>query len=70
MTNPDEFTQVGYIAVNPKGEWKVDYVSYKLGDPTLQTAIGTKLGPLVAGLEKYKDKYTEVDDAKDQKSQD
>lgn len=70
MTEGSEFTQVGYIAVNSKGEWKVDYISYSTGEATLQTAIGTQLGSLVSGLEKNKVKYIEVQDAEDQESQD
>ena len=68
MTEGSEFTQVGYISINQKGEWKVDYVSYATKEPTLQIAIGTLLGPLVSGLERNKDKYIEVNDAKDKES--
>jgi hypothetical protein len=59
MTEDSEFTQVGFIALNSRGEWKVDYISYATGDATLQTALGTQLGPLVSGLEKNKKKYME-----------
>jgi len=59
MTEDSEFTQVGFIALNSRGEWKVDYISYATGDATLQTALGTQLGPLVSGLEKNKKKYLE-----------
>lgn len=54
-----EYTRVGFVAINKKGEWKLDYVSYVTGEATLQTALGTQLKSLISGLEKNKNKYTE-----------
>ena len=59
MPNED-FTQVGYIAISPSGEWKIQYLSYTTGEPSLQEARGTQLAALVSGVEKNKNKYIEV----------
>ncbi len=70
MTEGSEFLQVGFIALNSRGEWKVDYISYATGEPTLQTALGTQLGSLVSGLEKNKVKYLGDHDDKEKTSKD
>ena len=59
MNEDSEYTRIGYVAVNSKGEWKVDYVSYATGEATLQTALGTQLESLVSGMEKNKKKHME-----------
>ena len=52
-----EYTQIAYVAINEKGEYKVDYVSYATGEGTLQTAYGTDLSVLVQSIEKNKKEY-------------
>ena len=52
-----EYERIAYIALSKDGEYKIDYVSYVTGEPTLVTARGHKLAPLVEGIEKNKKHY-------------
>lgn len=52
-----EYSQCAFIAIAKDGEYKIDYVSYTTGEPVLVTAKGTKLAPLVEGIEKNKKYY-------------
>jgi len=52
-----EYERIAFVAISKDGEYKVDYVSYTTGEPILVTARGTKLAPLVEGIEKNKKHY-------------